>query len=273
MTDLALQERSRLAPPVEPPTREEVLAVMQAKYGPAETTGPAPRLWYRHGYATPDEYYETLVSKLVFEGCDWLDVGCGKNVFPSNRPLAETLAERCGWLMGIDPDATIHDNTLVHEKQQTTIEAVSTDRRFDLITLRMVAEHIARPAEAVAALAGLSKPGGRVVIYTVSRWSPLALAAKLVPFRLHNPFKRVLWQTEPEDTFPVSYRMNTRGALARQFTAAGFRETYFATLADCRIVFRFDGLRRLELGAWRTCRALRIPYPESCLLAVYERTS
>jgi SAM-dependent methyltransferase len=244
---------------------------MRAKYGPPETTGPAPRLWYRHGYATPDEHYEALVSKLIFEGCHWLDVGCGRNVFPGNRPLAETLAERAGFLMGVDPDPTIQDNTLVHEKQQATIEGVVTDRRFDLITLRMVAEHITHPAEAVAALARLVKPGGRVVIYTVSGWSPLALAAWLVPFGLHNPFKRVLWQTEPEDTFPVAYRMNTRGDLAGQFKAAGFREALFTALADCRVFFRFDGLRRIELAAWRACRALRIAYPENCLLAVYER--
>jgi SAM-dependent methyltransferase len=244
---------------------------MHAKYGPAETTGPAPRLWYRYGYATPDEHYEALVSKLLFEGCDWLDVGCGRNIFPGNRHLADTLASRAGFLMGVDPDPTIHDNTLVHEKQQTTIERVATDRRFDLITLRMVAEHITDPAEAVAALARLAKPGGRVVIYTVSRWSPLALAAWLVPFGLHNPFKRVLWQTKPEDTFPVCYRMNTRSTLAGQFGGAGFCETLFTRLADCRVFFRFKGLRNLELGAWRICRGLHIPYPESCLLAVYER--
>ncbi|HWB13954.1 MAG TPA: hypothetical protein VG826_32300 [Pirellulales bacterium] len=98
-------------PPIDAPARDDILAVMHAKYGPPEATGPAPRLWYRLGYATPDEHYEAIVSKLVFEGCDWLDVGCGRNIFPQNRALAETLAARCGFLMGVDPDATIRDNT------------------------------------------------------------------------------------------------------------------------------------------------------------------
>ncbi|HWB13955.1 MAG TPA: methyltransferase domain-containing protein [Pirellulales bacterium] len=148
---------------------------------------------------------------------------------------------------------------------------MATSRRFDVITLRMVAEHIVDPTKTLAALSRFSKPRGRVVIYTVNRWSPLALAAWLVPFRLHNPVKRVLWKTEPEDTFPVAYRLNTRATLSRRFADAGFREALFTTLADCRVFFRFRGLRRLELGLWLACQAARIPYPESCLLAVYER--
>jgi SAM-dependent methyltransferase len=273
MTEFAVTDRHLNQPTgVAAPGRDDILAVMHAKYGPPESAGPAPRLWYRVGYATPDEYYEALIANLATDGCDWLDVGCGRNIFPSNRELAQTLSERCAFLMGLDPDPTIDDNTLVHEKRRTTIEHLDTDRRFDLITLRMVAEHIAEPASTAAALARLCKPKGRVVVYTVSRSSPLALAAWLVPFRWHNSLKRVLWQTLPEDTFPVHYRMNTRAALTRHFVGAGFSEVHFAQLADCRVLFRFNLLHRIELAGWRVCRYLRIRYPESCILAVYQRT-
>lgn len=252
-------------------TREELRSTMLSKYGPPETTGPAPSLWYALGYATPDDHYETLVAKLVREGCDWLDVGCGRDVFPNNRVLAQALADRCGFLMGIDPDATIADNRIVHLKQQTTIEQLLTDRCFDLITLRMVAEHLTRPAVVSAALAKLCKPGGLVVVYTVNRWSPASLGAWFVPFRLHHSVKRLLWLTEPEDTFPVAYLMNTRRDLLRWFSEAGFTESSFDYLDDCCLLFRFAGLRRLELAAWRVFRAARLRYPENCLLAVFRR--
>src|SRR5947208_2800014 len=79
-----------------------------------------------------------------------------------------------------------------------------------------------------------ARPGGKVVAYTVNRWSPVSLAAKAIPFGLHHAFKRALWRTEERDTFPVAYRMNTRGALRRAFGAHGFREAGFAYLDDCR---------------------------------------
>ena len=252
-------------------TYEELQATMWSKYGRPESAGPAPRLWYAYGYATPDDYYESLVEKLVKPGCDWLDVGCGRNVFPGNRPLAQALADRCGHLMGVDPDPTIGDNDIVHDKAQVAIEELQTERRFDLITLRMVAEHLPHPATATAILAKLCKPGGLVVVYTVNRWSPASLGAWLVPFPFHHAVKRALWRTEREDTFPVSYLMNSRVALKRWFTEAGFTELSFKRLDDCCLLFRFAGLRRLELAAWKAFKAIGFRYPEHCLLAVYQR--
>jgi hypothetical protein len=40
-------------------------------------------------------YYEAVVAKLVRPESQWLDVGCGRGVFPSNPRLAQTLAKRC----------------------------------------------------------------------------------------------------------------------------------------------------------------------------------
>jgi hypothetical protein len=76
----------------------------------------------RFGYFTPDEYYEALLSKLIKDDTVWLDVGCGRNIFPNNYPLAHTLANRCKLLVGVDPDRTMEENTLVGEKFRGTIE-------------------------------------------------------------------------------------------------------------------------------------------------------
>jgi 2-polyprenyl-3-methyl-5-hydroxy-6-metoxy-1,4-benzoquinol methylase len=252
------------------PTRAEVEAVFVEKYGGTDAMGPMQRVWRRAGYFAPDDVYEALVAKLVAPGCDWLDVGCGRNIFPDNERLAASLARRCGFLLGVDPDATIEENDFVHEKACTVIEDVTIDRSFDLITLRMVAEHIVHPEAAMAAVARLTRVGGKVVVLTINRWSPVSLAAWLIPHRLHHPIKRKLWGSESKDTFPVAYRMNTRGELRRWFERSGFRELAFARLDDCRTFHQIWPLHRLELAARGLCAKLGKPYPEHCLLGVYE---
>ena len=145
--------------------------------------------------------------------CEWLDVGCGRYVFPNNINLARILADRCALLVGVDPDETIDENAVVHRRHKTSIENFRSDRTFDLITLRMVAEHFIDPEQVVKSLSQFTKPGGKVVVYTINRWSAVSIITWLTPFKLHHPIKTLLWESEEKDTFPVTFRMNTRGAL------------------------------------------------------------
>ena len=174
----------------------------------------------RFNYFTPDDYYEAAVAKLVTSDCNWLDVGCGRHVFPSNARLARILADSCALLVGVDPDVTVNENTFVHQRVNSHIEDYHSDRPFDLVTLRMCAEHVAEPNRALAAFSRLTKPGGKMIIYTINRWSPVPIITWIVPFSLHHPIKRVLWETEEKDTFPVCYLMNTRKQLARSLRSA-----------------------------------------------------
>jgi len=174
-------------------------------------------------------------------------------------------------VVGVDPDDNLDANPFVHVKAKVPIEAFSNSTSFPLVTLRMVAEHITKPAEALCSLARLTAADGKLVVYTVNRGSPASLAAWAVPFRFHHPVKRLLWGCEKRDTFPVAYRLNTRKALAEQFESAGFRQIFFTYVDDCRTFARFRYLYRLELGLWRLCKGLGLIYPENCLLGVFER--
>ena len=256
---------------VRAPTNDELDAVFRSRFGDPATTGPVPKLWHRFGYYPPDLVYEAFLDRLVRPGISWMDVGCGRQVLPNNIALGEALARRCERLVGVDPDPTIEENPFVHARVRCPIEEFETDDRFDLITLRMVAEHIRYPAPVLATLARLTKPGGHVVVLTVNRWSPVSVAAGLVPFRLHHAAKRLVWGTEERDTFPVAYRMNTRRRLRRLFEGHGFGEAYFARVADCRVFYRQRPLHRVELAVWRMLSAVGVTYPENCLLGVYER--
>src|SRR5262245_51394110 len=109
--------------------------------------GPQLRLDFE--YFTPDDIYENAVATLVTVDTTWLDVGCGRDIFPSNFPTAKLLAERCRLLVGVDPSDNIDENKLVHHRFKGFIEDFVSDHQFDLVTLRMVAEHITNPEVSV----------------------------------------------------------------------------------------------------------------------------
>lgn len=253
------------------PTGDDLAEVFRAKYGAAAARSRVLRMWRSFGYYTPDEFYESLVAKLVRADSDWIDVGCGRDLFPYNQPLAAVLSRRCRLLVGLDPDGNVEGNGFVHRGVRHRIQDFRTEETFSLATLRMVVEHIADPGPALESLARLVKPGGHVVVYTVNRWSPLPLLAKATPFGLHHPFKALLWRTEERDTFPVAYQMNTRQRLRRLFESHGFHERFFQYVDDCRTFFRIPLLHLAELSLWRLCKRVGLPYPENCLLGVYRR--
>jgi hypothetical protein len=66
--------------------------------------------------------------------------------------------------------------------------------------------------------------------------------------------------------------MNGRSALRSIMERAGFAERSFKVLPDASLFWRIPYLRRLELGCWRVANSLGLYYPDSCILATYERT-
>jgi len=250
---------------------EAVRDVWRLKFGGPGPLGWSPRLRERFGYFTPDEFYEAILLRLIDGTTDWLDVGCGRAPFPSNAALGRLLASRCRRLVGLDPSDNIDDNSVVHERAKCPLEEYRPDRQFGVISLRMVAEHIGDPPSAVAALARLCRPGGRVVVYTVSKWSPASMVASVTPMAVHHLAKRIIWGTLPADTFPTTYRMNTRRKLQRLFANAGLAEEAFLYLDDCRALARWRPTAMLELSLQRALRTVGIRYPEVCLLGVYRQ--
>jgi SAM-dependent methyltransferase len=241
------------------------------RYGPRDRLGWGPALRAEYGYFTPDDVYEALVAGLVAPGTHWLDVGCGRRLFPNNPALEQALAGRAARLVGVDPDPTLAENPYVHERAACGIDTYDGRGAFDLVTLRMVAEHIAEPEACVAGIARALRPGGIAVVFTVFAGSPIPLLTRLAPMGLRHTVKSWLWGTQPKDTFPTCFRMNTRGKLQRLFAGAGLHEAAFLRLDDCRTFARFRGLHELELRARAVCQWLRVPYPEHCLVGVYRK--
>lgn len=253
------------------PDAQALRQMFHLRYGPEDRLGWGPRQRRLHGYDTPDDVYEALVAGLVAPGLAWLDIGCGRELFPNNRELARVLSRRAGRLVGLDPDPTIDENPWVHEGIKAGIDTWDGGQQFDLVTLRMVAEHIADPGACVRGIVRALRPGGIAVVYTVFGGSPVPILTRLAPMGLRHVVKSWLWGTQPKDTFPTCFRMNTRSALQRLFLGTGMREEQFLRLDDCRTFARFRGINELELRVRTACRAVGLPYPEHCLLGIYRK--
>ena len=253
------------------PTVESLAALRLQKYGHVDRMGPLPLRRHKFGYSLPADIYESLVSMLVGVGDSWLDVGGGRALFAHNPALARTLAARCARVVAVDPSNNVLSNQFVHEAVQTTLEEYMPAEAFDLATMRMVVEHVSAPEPFVAALARLVKPGGVVVVFTVSLWSPLTILSRAVPYRFHHALKSYFWGGKEGDTFPAYYLMNTRASLSGQFERAGFVEELFAKTDDLSLFGSFQVLGYAELLLWRGLNAIGLPYPERTLLAVYRK--
>jgi SAM-dependent methyltransferase len=258
------------------PTRERQDALFFEKYGPPEDLPWPPRNRRNAGYFLPADVYEGVVAGHVDAGTEWLDVGGGHELFPHNPALSARLAAHCQRLAVVDPSSNVHKNRYAHERVQSVLENFQPDRPFDLMTLRMVVEHVEDPDRFVTAVHDCLRPGGRAIVFTVNARSPLSLVSRFTPFWLHYPIKKLFWSyrwegIEKEDTFPAYYRMNTRRRLTGRFERAGFRELAFYYLDDLSTFGKFRLLNGAELWLWKLLRRCGLRYPENCLLGVYER--
>ena len=245
--------------------------LFEFKYGSIDQMGWDPRLRHQFGHFTPDDHYEAVVEGLIDSDTEWLGVGGGSAIFPSNSRLARILAGRCKRLVAVDPSPNVNENPFAHERYQRLLEEFPASGQFTLATARMVVEHVTHPEQFVTKLGQLVRPGGKAVVYTVNRWAPMTVLSGCTPIVVHHFAQKVLWRTEEKDTFPVAYLMNTRSRLNGLFTAVGFREIRFHRLDDCRTLAKWKATLTLELMIWKALRSAGIGYPESCLLGVYER--
>lgn len=254
-------------------SEKDLQILSRRHFGNPRVLGWRMRMYHRFGYHSTQAWYEAVVDRLVTEDCKWIDIGGGKSIFPHNPKLSKELADRCKFLVGVDPSDNIKQNTFVHQAVKGVIEDFRSNDIFDLATLRMVAEHIQHPGLAIESLAKLIKPGGHVVVYTPNRWSPVSIAASAIPDKFHSYFTHLLWGTKGEDVFPTFYRMNTRKQLGSLFGNHGFSEIRFRYLDNCSAFSNFRITCFGELCLWRFLRLLHIPYPENDLLGVYVRTA
>src|SRR4029079_13822018 len=103
------------------------------------------------------------------------------------------------------------------------------DGTFDLVFSIYVLEHIPDPRAFAGEMRRLLRPGGIFMALTQNLYHYVSMISALTPEGFHKWVNLKRGRAE-EDTFPTFYRLNTRSALTRHFTAAGFEFVSLETI-------------------------------------------
>jgi SAM-dependent methyltransferase len=197
--------------------------------------GRGSYVWIRpwlapHQRDTHVEYAGTL-SRLVRPDVRWLDAGCGHKILARYHETEEReIVNRTRFAVGCD---TFAGSALQHRSLKKIVPCdlnrlPFSDGSFDLVSLNMVAEHLAEPSRVFSEIARVLAPGGQLIIHTPCASSYeiwlIRLGWKLLPKRVGFWMIRFLEGRESGDVFPTFYRANTRRRLFRLMSEAGLEE-------------------------------------------------
>lgn len=172
-------------------------------------------------------YRDTLKS-LLSPTVRWLDLGCGRRLFPEWMPGADELqtAMLAGVksAFGLDPDfPSLRDNRFLRARVQgCSHELPFADNSFDLLTANMVIEHVAEPGALLSEARRVLAPGGLFLFHTPNLRSYATFLARLVPGQFKVGLVGFFEGRKEEDVFPTLYRMNTAARVTQYATQHGF---------------------------------------------------
>jgi ubiquinone/menaquinone biosynthesis C-methylase UbiE len=159
-------------------------------------------------------YYNKL--KELVPGKDWLDLGCGHQVFADwmTREQAEVIASSKR-VYGIDLDWTgLKAHREISNKVFGDLVSMPFENAsFDLVSANMVAEHLPEPRKVLSEVRRVLRPGGRFIFHTPNFLVWTIQVAARVPDGLKKRLIRLLEARREEDVFHTFYRMNTQGEI------------------------------------------------------------
>jgi ubiquinone/menaquinone biosynthesis C-methylase UbiE len=185
--------------------------------------------WIAPGLRNAQFAYRDLLEAHVKVASRWLDIGCGRRLFPEWMPQAnehETRIIRSARsAFGIDPDfsSLIDNRTMPVRVLGDGSTLPFAEGSFDLLTANMVVEHVADPDALLREAHRILKPGGLFVFHTPNLHSYATYLSTLVPESWKKRLVGVIEGRKDEDVFPTHYRMNLPSRIQSLAEKNGFR--------------------------------------------------
>ena len=198
---------------------------------------------------------KALLDEALQAGAVALDAGCGRTT------RLRDYRDRITHLVGVDRDeAAGRENPFLDEFVPADLDdSLPFDEdSFDLVYANFVVEHLKQPEHCFAEWRRVLRPGGRLVLLTSNRASPLMAAADRLPQRARLVIKRRGAGAAERDVYPTRYLANTPQRLAAVAGAAGFEPVaveYVGTLH--RYAARVPPVKWVLMGAERALPAHR----------------
>jgi SAM-dependent methyltransferase len=169
--------------------------------------------------------FYTQLAAVVKPSDFVLDFGAGRGepLLDDDNAYRRQLSDlrgRCAHLEGCDIDPVVLENPFLDHAEVITTGAALPypDDKFDIVFARSVLEHVEDSSWLSRELLRIVRPGGVIAAVTPNKNGYFAIAARLVPNRLHvRALRRIQPGRKAEDIFPTQYRLNTARDLRRAF--------------------------------------------------------
>ena len=204
--------------------------------------------------------YNQLLSDYINRETIWLDIGCGRN------ELIAEFGQKAKIAIGIDklilPEST--DAPFI----QANMRNIPLQNDYaDLITLRMVIEHMERIPEDFLEINRLLKRNGRLIFLTTNIMSPVIFIPRLLPRSLKNWLILKVFKAADEDVFPTHHKFNSPRAIKK-----GIYNLRPINIKYLEIVPNARPLLILFFGIWYfIVKHSTLRYLRSNILGVFEK--
>lgn len=200
-----------------------------------------------------------------------LDLGAGRGKWQEDAcTWRRSLADLRGphrFVVAADIDGAVTEHTAVDAAVLLPRHGglPFRDRSISMVVADWVLEHVADPATFASELSRVVTPGGWVCARTPNKWGYVGVGARLVPNVKHvGLLERLQPERHERDVFPVTYRLNTRRAIARVFEAAEWNDFSYVYNPDVDYVGR-SFAARCVVQAWQWI----VPDPLATALHVF----
>jgi SAM-dependent methyltransferase len=191
----------------------------------------------RPGWRSATARLERSVASALTANSRVLDLGCGRGGIVERLGPQGAGGEQTARWAGVDPDISSlweHRSGNLRRACANAEELPFSSGTFDIVIASWVLEHLPRPAATFREIARVMRRGGSFFFLTPNATHPLPrLSAAIAP--LHRFQQRIVahfYGRGAADTFPVTYRANTVGAISRLSVRVGLRPVEIAWVDD-----------------------------------------